>query len=219
MKKNKQEIICAKAIADLTSKGYSIFIPVSKEKISFDLIAYNQEDEYYRIKIDDTFSGYISPSKNNKEIDYIALYLEEIDTFVYPSSEFYGETIYFNKIYDGAYGYWYEDFLDLTDKAEKRQIREITISSNLRKRVEPFKDKEFNPKKNKKLLKAQVDSMGYAGTGRLYGVADNTIRYWLGKTETTETAFEHDSMYGTITTTCSGRIITEDTENKQGENE
>jgi hypothetical protein len=175
MKRNKEDLACAKVIADLTTKGYSVFFPLVAESQRFNLIAYNHNDEYYRIKVEYSTNGYVPNSI--PEVDYFAMYLPDVDTVIYPGTNFCGQYINFVNSREGAY--WYKDFLDLTDKAERREIVEIECCSNIAKRVAPYKEQSCDPRKNTRMLQMQVDSLGYTGTGRIYGVSDNTIRYWL----------------------------------------
>jgi hypothetical protein len=181
MKKEKEQLVLTKAIADLTAKGYNVFTSVTPDA-KFDFIAYNHNDEeYYRIKIQYSTEGYI---KSSNDFDYHALYLSEIDKLVYPSTDFNNVYIVYDKNRCGNDDfdhdvYWYEDFLDLTNIEDvkvrnKEQILQLSRgdATNLLYNLNMV---------SPDTLTSQVCSIGYAGTGRMYGVSDNTIRYRLKK--------------------------------------
>ena len=55
--KNKGDLAVAKTIADLTEKGYDIFLPLS-EHLPIDLIAH-KSGEIYRIQVKHRASGFL----------------------------------------------------------------------------------------------------------------------------------------------------------------
>ena len=129
MKDNKTNLAITKAIADLTSKGYAVFIPTLKN-LPFDLIAYNYDDEYYRIKAECS-DGQIPSIKNKEEFDYFALYEVQSNTIVYPGVNFSGEFILFPNHYTTNAYYQYSDFLDLTDEATRLYLTTTTTTTGV----------------------------------------------------------------------------------------
>ena len=45
--------------------------------------------------------------------------------------------------------------------------------------VQKYHKKKIKNRPHNEILKADIQSLGYRGTGRKYGVSDNTIRKWL----------------------------------------
>lgn len=137
--KDKGDIAVAKTIADLTVKGYSVFVPVVTEHLPFDLIAY-KDCKSSRIQTKYCSDGKIKnktswADKNGThskyyaktDFDYYALYLPEIDKVVYPSISFGGASIRITVPNAANPFYWWEDFLSFTDKTDKKTFRDFGI--------------------------------------------------------------------------------------------
>lgn len=136
--KEKGDLAVAKAIADLTLKGYSILLPVS-EHLPFDVLGY-KDKKSVRFQVKYSTNGEIRSEtswtdrkgKHTKQyvegdFDYFAMYLPQIDVIVYPSIHFGGAKVRHKPSYSATPFYWYEDFLDLTNNAEKRTYREFGL--------------------------------------------------------------------------------------------
>ncbi len=191
--KNKGDLAVAKTIADLTEKGYDIFLPLS-EHLPIDLIAH-KSGEIYRIQVKHRASGFLeaktqwadkngshSKKYSEKDFDYYALYLPQIDRISYPSIKFAGCTIRCEECHSPAPFYWFEDFSDLTDEAEKRTSKEFGWKVSDRKKrsrpaTRPAKRKVDRPEIE--VLTKQIRELGFVGTGKIYGVSDNAIRKWV----------------------------------------
>ena len=130
----KGDIGVLKTILDLTVKGYEVYLPFN-EYGKVDLIAY-KDAKCIRIQVKSREDGTLprgnatSGLKGEKspvvvkykegDFDFYALYNPTIGVVVYPSIKFLGKTIAFTKPNSYTPFYWYEDFLDFTEEAEKR---------------------------------------------------------------------------------------------------
>jgi len=136
--KDKGDLAVAKIIADLTEKEYDILIPLS-EHLPFDLVAYRQ-NTLYRIQCKYSSDGIVknrtswadtngNHSKNYgpEDFDYFALYLPDVKSCVYPSIKFGGKTIATQKPNSTTSAYWYEDFLNFTETAKKKNYKDFGI--------------------------------------------------------------------------------------------
>ena len=138
--KDKGDIAATKAIADLVVKGFSIFVPVVSEHLPFDIIAY-KEGVSYRIQCKYSTKGFIAKetswsdkngshkkiySKN--DFDYYAIYIPDIDKVLYPSISFAGKTLTSKVPNSATPFYWYEDFTEFTDFANKKTYRDFKAS-------------------------------------------------------------------------------------------
>lgn len=137
--KDKGDLAVAKAIFDLTKKGYKVFTPTFCEHLPFDLIAY-KDLKCFRIQVKYSSSGYIenettwtnkngthAKKYNLEAFDYYAIYNEETDIIVYPSIKYGGKTIRFKLPNSPTPFYWYEDFLNLTSDANKKSYRDFNF--------------------------------------------------------------------------------------------
>lgn len=131
--KDKGDLAVAKVIADLTEKGYGVYIPISEHTKS-DLIAEN--GCVYRIQVKHSLDGFLrnktswadkSGNHSRKycetDFDYYALYLKLVDKVVYAHSKYGGKKIRFTPPKTTGEYYWYEDFFDLKEDVEKRFIK------------------------------------------------------------------------------------------------
>lgn len=188
--KYKGDIALMKISLDLTEKGYAVFLPVS-EHLPFDLIAY-KNGKCFRIQAkysaggeakDSTYSGsHKSKNYNENDFDYYGLYLPEIDKCIYPSIKFKGSSFRFQKCNSAISFYWYEDFIDFTDDAKRKNYRDmgweidIIITENVLDRAVKRRKVE-RPTIDE--VKKLVEEKGYSETGRMFGVSDNAVRKWI----------------------------------------
>jgi hypothetical protein len=130
-----------------------------------------------------TYSG--SKTKNyynEDDFDYYAVYLSEIDTCIYPSLQYGGATIRYDKCNSATPFYWYEDFLEFTDDASKKNYRDmgwtidVLVSENILNRTMKRRKVERPPLEE--IIKL-VEEKGYSETGRMFGVSDNAVRKWI----------------------------------------
>lgn len=132
--KLKGDIGTTQVIADLVKKGYVIFTPLVCEALPFDLVAF-KDSVFIKIQCKYSSDGFV-PAKTSwtdkngshkktyldTDFDYYGIYLPDIDKVVYPSVKFKGAKIASEIRVSSTPFYWWEDFTEFTDKAEKRSI-------------------------------------------------------------------------------------------------
>lgn len=167
-----------KIMEDLIKKGFYVSLPF-QENLPYDLIAHDPKtNKIYRIQckysaesnkmISNSVGGY----KEN-DFDYYGIFLAKECYILYPSIKFKQKTIR-TTIPNSSNGYyWYEDFLNFTDNAQKKpgkvfKPKKCCDKISLRKTVRPTKEQ----------LEKEISELGYCGTGRKYGVSNNTIKNW-----------------------------------------
>jgi hypothetical protein len=130
-----------------------------------------------------TYSG--DGTKNyykEDDFDYYAVYLPEIDLCIYPSIKYAGAHFRFSKCNSATPFYWYEDFIDFTDNAQKKNYRDmgwtidVLMSENIVNRTMKRRKVERPPLDE--IIKL-VEEKGYSETGRMFGVSDNAVRKWI----------------------------------------
>lgn len=137
--KDKGDLGTIKAIADLAQKGFIIFTPLVCEHLPFDFIGL-KDNKYFRFQSKYRSDGFVSSKtvwsdKNGahttmysiNDFDYYAIYLPDKDVVCYPSIKFAGIKITTTVPNSPTPFYWYEDFLDLTETAEKKTYRDFDI--------------------------------------------------------------------------------------------
>lgn len=184
--KDKGDIASAIVIADLTKKGYSVFIPLS-EHLPFDLIAY-KEKQTYRIQVKYSSDGFIKNSSSwadktgnhrhlykQEDFDFYAVYLPEKETVVYPSIEFGGKTISTSFPGSASSFYWWEDFRAFTTSAKKRTLSEFGLVANTTANLKntPARFKIEWPSKEE--LERLVSEMPTSKLASQLGVSDSAI--------------------------------------------
>ncbi len=205
--KEKGDIAVLKAMCDLRSKGYYIFNSTT-EHLPFDFIIF-KSNQIYRIQVKylknspalipnktnwADRNGSHSRKYNENDFDYYALYNPESEIIIYPSIKFAGKTIRFKETKNKSPSYWYEDFLQLTDTAEKRIFRKNKPSSSAHKAAckryrEKVKNKDINSYKPKphtrKVIRPSKDelekliwSKPTSTIAKEFGVSDNAIAKW-----------------------------------------
>ena len=144
--KLKGDIGVAKTIVDCTLKGYEIYIPVS-EGCRYDLII-NDFKSLKRVQVKYSQSGFVQAAtvwsdKNgihkkfyqDDDFDYYALYIPNIEKVLYPSIKFKGCSIRTAIPKSPTPFYWYEDFLDFTDVANKKVCADFGLDVDYMSRV------------------------------------------------------------------------------------
>lgn len=180
--KDKGDLAVAKVIADLTLKGYTVYLPIS-EHSKADLIAEN--GQLYRIQVKYRADGLIPnvTSWSNKDgvhrtkyevddFDYYAIYLPSIDKVVYPHISYGGKCIRITEPKSSNEYYWYEDFLDIKEHVEKRYIK---TSTRTNKQVVTFKRYERINWPSKEELEKLVWEKPTQQLAKELGVCDNAV--------------------------------------------
>jgi len=190
----KATIAHSKVISTLIEKDFDIFLPIG-DHLPFDLIAYKNE-RFYRIQskyasdgfLDKNTYWYSKNTVNKKEyqesdFDYYGAYLPDKNIVVFPSIKFAGRTISFNIPNSPIPVYWFEDFLDFTDVANKKNYidfglsSEDVISSYCRKGVPHLKSRKVE-RPTKEELEKLVWEFPITHLSKKFGVSDVAIGKW-----------------------------------------
>lgn len=196
--KNKGDFAVAKVILDLTEKDYTIFVPVITEHLPFDLIAY-KDNKCIRIQCKYRNNGAVSCANSwfstktgrhrrvysSTDFDYYALYLPQIDKIVYPSILFAGKTIRQTIPKNGNSYWWWEDFLQFTDIAEKRIRIPKKPPRKKRAKVTKLPKSKYNPADRRKVERPSKEElfklvweMPTIKLAEKFGVSDKAIGKW-----------------------------------------
>lgn len=148
--KDKGDIACVKAIADITCKGYSPLVPVVCEHLPFDFVGF-KDDQFLRFQAKYSSKGDINKktcwndrngnhSKKYKQsdFDYYAIYLPVIDKVIYLPSSFTGHKIRFSHPNSPTPYWWWEDFTEMNSALPSK--RKTPCAIKLRRK--PFKRKQ-----------------------------------------------------------------------------
>jgi PD-(D/E)XK endonuclease len=181
------DIAVAKTIVDLMAKGYFVGT-MMHEHLPFDLVAYKNK-EFFRIQVKYRSKGFVSNScvsangykkfYDKLDFDYYAIYLPEPDKVVYPNIKYGGITIRYDIPNSATEFYWYDDFLDFTDKAVKRTVKDFNkkISRHTSRGIsKPGTWIVERPTKEK--LKILLSIYPWVKIGEMYNVSDNAVRKW-----------------------------------------
>jgi len=187
--KDKGNLAVIKAMADLTEKGFDIFTPVVSEHLPFDFITY--KDGKF-LKFQSKFMKCTTLRKHTSwsdkhgvhykyykdgDFDYYAAYIADKDVMCYPSIKFKGCTLATEIPNSPTPFYWYEDFLDLTDNANKKTYKDFGV-----KITRPSKHSSKNRKverPSKKELNNLIWKHPITYLGKLFGVSDVAIHKWI----------------------------------------
>lgn len=196
--KDKGDIAAAIAISDLTIKGYACFTPVVNEHLPFDIIAY-KDSISIRVQAKYMSDGIVNNKTNwsdkngshtkyyNKnDFDYYALYIPEINRVIYPSIKFGGCSIRNTVPNSPTKFYWWEDFLQFTDVANKKYYRDFGITfENLSKDWDKNVFSSEDRLQNRKILwpsKEELEKFLWEEPlNKLairFGVSDKSISKW-----------------------------------------
>jgi hypothetical protein len=181
----KGDIGVTSAMADLSSKGYYIFLPIGSHQ-AFDLIAY-KDKKSFRLQVKYRANGILNKNRayfigghkmmrpyEDDDFDYYALYLPNVNAVIYPSIKFKGCKIATKVPKSPASFYWYKDFLDFTDAATKKtradfgHIYQYKPRKKSRKVIRPLKDE----------LQAMVWEKPTVHIAKSYGVSDKSVSKW-----------------------------------------
>lgn len=201
--KDKGDLAVAKTIADLTEKGYAVLTPLS-EHLPFDLVSY--DGCLKRIQVKHSSDGEVRARTswsdkhgnhrkkyNESDFDYYAIYIPEKNVVCYPSIKFKGITLRFEEPRCATPFYWYEDFLDFTDEAQKKTFRDFDVVLMGNKSPKPNTRKVIRPSKEElsKLLwekpmsilskEIGVSDKAIAKWAKAYGISPPPMGYWRMK--------------------------------------
>jgi len=191
--KTKGDLGVVKVTHDLSEKGYDLFFPVFTEHLPFDLIAYKDKTTYriqvkYRSCDPVDISGRTYWSDKNgthmskyakNDFDYYAIYIPDIDKVIYPNISFAGKSIRI-KVPESTTVpfYWYEDFLQFTDSASKKKLKDfgMKIESKLKGVPNIIKRKIGRPSKEE--LQKLLWEKPTIQLAKEFGVSDKAIEKW-----------------------------------------
>lgn len=198
--KDKGDLAAIKTISTLVSKGFVIFTPLVCEHLPFDVAGY-KDGKFLRFQSKYRSGGEVSNKTvwtdkhgihvkeySSSDFDYYAIYLPDKDVVCFPSISFGGIKLCTTLPNSATPFYWYEDFLDLTDKAEKKTYHdfgyELTSSIigsrepryNARKVIRPTKDE----------LNELIWSKPTTIIAKQFGVSDKAIEKWVKSYELTK---------------------------------
>ncbi len=172
-----------KVIVDLIEKGFEIFIPYCNDGV-VDLIAIKDNVTYrLQCKYMDTLRAIgncIQNHGNNRkygvnDFDYYAIYLPNLDRVIYPSILFAGLTIRTElPVVQSADFYWWEDFVNFTDFAERHKISEWGLKS---KYIPQLKSRKVE-RPSKEVLEKLVWEKPTTKIGLDFGVTDKAVEKW-----------------------------------------
>ena len=189
-KKEKGDLAAIKAIADLSEKGYSCFIPVVTEHLPFDFIAYKDEKSF-RIQVKYSRNNKISnctswsdkngthrKKYNECDFDYYAIYFPDINKMLYPSIKFGGCKISSSLPNSSTHFYWWEDFIEFTDEANRKTLKDFGLLIK-----QPTKRKSLTETNiswpTKEELKLLIQTKSNVQLGKDFGVSGTTIASWI----------------------------------------
>lgn len=193
IRKEKGDIGSAMVIADLTVKGYAVLMPVVNEHLPFDMIAY-KDGKSARIQAKYNSAGNICSrtvwndkhgthikTYNMSDFDYYGLYLPEINKVVYPSITFGGLRIA-TKIPNSATKFWWwEDFQDLTNNANKRHYKDFGVElthSTTQKTIESAINRRKVTRPSKDELLKLLWEKPMTHIAKDFGVSNKAIEKW-----------------------------------------
>lgn len=191
--KEKGDIAVTKIISDLTEKGYDILLPIS-ENLPFDLIAY-KDNISYRVQCKYSSDGIVKnrtswtdkngthiKKYNSGDFDYFGLYLVDLKICVYPSIKFGGCTIATQLPNSTTSAYWYEDFLQFTNEANKKTYKDFGIPfSDLAQgkiKGKPNLEKRKVTRPSKEELEKLLWEIPTSQLALQFGVSDIAITKW-----------------------------------------
>lgn len=191
--KLKGDVGATQVIADLSKKGFVIFTPVVCESLPFDIVAY-KDGKFIRIQCKYSAGGSVPKAtswadKNGSHIkkysdndfEYFGIYLPDIDKVIYPSVKFKGSIIATKVRNSATPFYWWEDFVNLTDFAEKKTYKDFNISlqNNMTKKcIESHLKSRKVERPSKEDLHKLLWEMPTQKIAKIYGVSDKAIEKW-----------------------------------------
>lgn len=192
--KDKGDVATTQAIADLTKKGYTILTPTVSEHLPFDFVAF-KENMFYRIQSKYSFNrqatnktswndkhGNHTKTYTENDFDYYAIYVPQYNKIIYPSIKFAGCNFAFEVPNSATPFYWYEDFLNFTDKAEKKTYKdfgvELTHIATDKTIKAAIKMRKVN-RPSKEELQKLLQEKSMLQLGNQFGVSDKAIAKWV----------------------------------------
>jgi hypothetical protein len=151
----KGDVALIKVIADLYNKGYTVFLPMSQH-LTVDLIAY-KDNKSYRIQVKHCNNSHhcianrkswtnsvknVRIKYDKDAFDFYAIYYSDINVVIYPSIKYGGVKIRTELPETNWKYYWYEDFLEFTTDAIKRQRTNAPYRPKLKTRTHIWPTKE-----------------------------------------------------------------------------
>jgi hypothetical protein len=195
--KTKGDLAVAIVIADLTKKGYGIFLPLS-EHLPIDIIAYKDE-KCFRIQckyaVDgklnykstwNTKTGFKYKQYAEGAFDYYAVYLPEKDVVCYPAIKYRGAKLTVEVPNSTIPFYWYEDFLDFTDNAKHKTYKDFgaTLTFFNRGGERVGSRKAVRPEKED--MEKLVWEYPMTELAKMFHVSDRSINKWIKRYEITK---------------------------------
>lgn len=195
-KQQKSEIALLKTKMTLLQKGWMIFESSVDYWQPFDLLIIHPSNTSRILKIQVKYShdgfirngstisnrtGNVSKKYSDGDFDYFAVYLPAADVVVFPSIHFRGCMIATEHRSSSIKYYWYEDFLELTDTAEKitREKMNLEPEWNNRQKLKPkFKVLPEN-RPTKEELQLMLLEMPIRKIGERFGVSGNAVKRWI----------------------------------------
>lgn len=190
--KQKGDLAVVKTIADLTEKEYDILLPIS-ETLPFDLIAYKDnishriQVKYARDGLADDKTSWTDKNGSHKkqyaetDFDYYALYLPNLNLIIYPSINFKGCSFSTELPNSSTPFYWYKDFLDFTDSAEKKTYKDFGIKITY-EHTDKMEQSHINmrkvPRPSKEELEKLLWEIPTMQLAKRFGVSDKAIEKW-----------------------------------------
>lgn len=183
MYQTKGDLAVAKAVSMLTEIGFKVFMPLICEHLPFDIAGY-RDGKFVRFQSKFCSKGTLKNTTEwtsiNKvhqskykddDFDYYAAYLPEKDVVCFPSFKFGGFKLTSSVPNSAMTFYWYEDFLDLTDNAQKRSYKDFGFELTRGPRLERRKVQ----RPNKEDLEKMIWSFPMKELVIQFGVSDKAI--------------------------------------------
>lgn len=196
----KSHIAVIKAKTRLLELGYFVFDSDVDYRLPYDLIAVCPAGKVIRIQVKYSASGnlasgtgyqslkdrkHITIRYNSDSFDYYAAYLPSVDVVIFPSVVFVGARIATELRTNHSKFYWYKDFLNLTDTAEKKSCTDfgkipVFNISNIGKR---FPDRHKVNRPSVEELRTLLWEIPTVQIASRYGVSDNGVARWVKEYE------------------------------------
>jgi hypothetical protein len=192
----KGDIGTTQVIADLTKKGFTIFVPAVTESLPFDIVAY-KDGVFKRIQCKYSSDGAVCRGTHGKkyrddDFEYYGIYLSDIDQVIYPSIKFRGATIAVTPRKSLRSFFWWEDFKSFTDNATRKSYKDFDLNiddlpkrksavfnnPNFSKKGIPKLDKRKVVRPTKEELKKLLWEIPTQRLAERYGVSDKAVEKW-----------------------------------------
>jgi hypothetical protein len=194
--KDKGDLGVVKVSADLAEKGYDVLFPVFTEHLPFDLVAY-KDNTFYRIQAKYRSGESVEvpcgtswadkngshKSKYNKnDFDYFGIYLPDLNQIIYPNISFMVKTIRTTLPTSFTSFYWYENFLEFTDDANKKKLIDFGITTTYKKTKANYSQPKYSQRKVTRPSKEELQKLLWEKPtiqlAKDFGVSDKAITKW-----------------------------------------